>query len=536
MEAVRVENDTISVSFNRWTLDEYHLFLKTKKLPEFHLTYNWKNDAYMLSTSARFAHILGIGGVTQDHGWLPLSDFLLDYQRFIVSQALRIKRYAIWSYTGSGKTPMYLEWARQVSHRTGGKVLLIVPLNIIRQTIDMARMFYGDGMTIEQIDTRDNLKVWCVDGKPTTGIVNPDKFIPHKDEPEVISEIRHCAGVVLDEASLLKTGGGKIKWALIKSCRGIEYKLACTATPAPNDTMEYASQGSFLEKLRDEGEILWTFFKRDKDGNWKVKQHAEAAFYRFMAGWSIYLNDPKNYGFQNHLKDLPEPMITEYPIDTTPEQQAYLLRADENGKQSRLFVDRKRLTMPKRIELSEVAKGFVYSKDGTTRIPSLKPSFVADLVKKDVVHHELQVLVWTIFDEESTIIAEELKDAPFTIEMLTGKMKEKDRVEIIERFRSGETDVLVSKASLLGFGLNFQNCGSMVYSGFNDSFEEHYQSIRRAVRYGQTKQVRIHIPYIPELEGVIWDNVKAKQERFLQGIAMQEAAYIEAMKGELNVL
>lgn len=536
MQAFQIQNDTISMNFNRWTLEEYHLFLKTKQLPEFQLAYDWQSDTYRISCSARFAHILGFQATTEDHGWLPLSEYLLDYQRFIVAQALRIKRYAIWSYTGSGKTAMYLEWARQVSHRTGGKVLLVVPLNIIRQTVDMAQKFYGDGMVIEQIETRDNLKAWCTDGKPTMGVVNPDKFIPRKEQPEVISEIRHCAGVVLDEASLLKAGGGKIKWALIKSCRGIEYKLACTATPAPNDTMEYASQGSFLEKLRDEGEILWTFFKRDKDGNWKVKQHAEAAFYRFMAGWSIYLNDPKNYGFQDHLKDLPDPLIEEYRIEMTPEQRSFALTDNDRSRRAQLFVDRAKLTMPKRIELSEVAKGFVYSKEGTARIPSLKPAFVADLVRRDVVHHELQVLVWTIFDEESTIIAEQLQSETFTVEILTGKTKEVDRLEIIERFRTGETDVLISKASLLGFGLNFQNCGSMVYSGFNDSFEEHYQSIRRAVRYGQTKQVKIHIPYVPELEGVIWDNVKAKQERFLEGIAMQEAAYIEAMKGVLNDL
>src|SRR3990167_11402603 len=120
-------------------------------------------------------------------------------------------------------------------------------------------------------------------------------------------EMRRLSGVAFDESSRLKGGGGVIKWHLIRSCRGIEYKLSATATPAPNDTMEYASQASFLEKLRNEGEILWTYFSRDKYGTWSVKPHAREAFYRFMASWSIYLRDPKDYGFNDILATLPPP-------------------------------------------------------------------------------------------------------------------------------------------------------------------------------------------------------------------------------------
>jgi len=197
-----------------------------------------------------------------------------------------------------------LEWCRQVAHLTGARVLILEPLAVIPQLIEEARRFYGDGLQIERLDSRERLIGWLKDPGAAIGIVNPEKFIAGQ-----VPELRYLGGLAFDESSLLKTGGGVIKWNLIKSARGIEYKLSCTATPAPNDTMEYASQASFLEKLRTEGEILWTFFTRNKRGEWTVKPHARTAFYQFMSSWSIYLRNPAHFGWGDILATLPEPEI-----------------------------------------------------------------------------------------------------------------------------------------------------------------------------------------------------------------------------------
>lgn len=530
---IKVDGNTISASFDKFNIEEYKVFLQSKHLPEFQIDYDYESDSYKLTTPARFAHIFNIPDVTIDHGFLPLSDCLFDYQKFITKIALETKRYAIWADTGLGKTVMFLEFARQVKHKTGGKILLIVPLNIMQQTIDESTKFFGDTLPLHTIKTRADLKSWCKDGVSDIGLVNPEKFIPRNQEDEVISEIRYCAGVVLDEASILKAGGGKIKWSLIKSCRGVEYKLACTATPAPNEIMEYASQGSWLEKLRNEGEILWTYFCRDKNNDWKVKDHAENAFYKFMSGWSVYLRSPKAYGFEDNLKDLPPPIIKEYKIKVTQEQRKMIQSVPDATGQLLIFGTLKeKLEMIQRSKYSQLAKGFIYEGKNrrVRRVESLKPAFVVDLIKKEVAAGR-QVLVWTVFDEESKIISELLTDIKY--ETITGKIPKEKRPPIIEKFRKGETDVLISKASLLGFGLNFQNCGAMIFSGFNDSFEQFYQAIRRAYRYGQTKSVRVHIPYIPELEGIVWKNILRKQEQFESDTARQERNYIEAMKGLL---
>jgi hypothetical protein len=433
---------------------------------------------------------------------------------------------------------MMLELARQVSHKTNGRVLLIVPLNLIQQTLDEALKFYGDSYpTIDRLESRGQLIKWCTGSGSGLAIINPEKFIPRKGEPETISECQWLAGALLDEASLLKSGGGTIKWALIKSCRGIEYKYTFTATPAPNETMEYASQGSFLEKLRNEGEIIWTFFCRTKDGEWKVKDNARAAFYRFLSGWSIYMRDPARYGFQDHLKDLPPPIIKEYLIEVTPEQLRYVQQLPDTTGQVALFGNWAKLEMVQRIKYSEMAKGFLYQGEGPGRqtipVASHKPRVCVDLALADLAEG-LKVLIWTVFDAESRILYDLLKGSGYRVEVLIGSIPKKDRLPIIERFRKGESDCLITKATLLGYGLNFQVCGSNIISGFTDSEEQRYQLERRSYRYGQIQAVKMHYPFIPELEGVVYDNINRKRERTATEVRIMEDNYIQTMKEQLH--
>ena len=533
---IEIRGDIIHAEFKApFSIDEYNQFLQSKKLPEYNLDYDWGTDSYHVQAPARFAYIFGLDIPVIDRGWLPISEHLKDFQVFTARAALDLKRYAVWFLTGMGKTHLQWELARQITHKTGGKVLLVVPLNIIAQTLGIGKDWFGISDCI-QIKSREHLKSWCIDKQQGIAIVNPDKFIPHKDEPEIISECHHLNGVLLDEASLLASGGGKIKWALIKSCKGIEYKYTFTATPARNSIMDYASQGSFLEKLRNENEILWTYFQRNKAGEWDIRPHAEKAFYRFMSGWSVYLINPIHYGFNDYLKGLPEPEFIEHYIPLTNEQRRMVaLQPDKSGQLNLFGLNREKLTLQERSKYSQLAKGFSYS--GTTvadRINSNKPAYISALAIEEM-KAGLQPIIWTIFDEESKILEALLKDSGFKIGVLHGKLAKEKRPPIIEKFRGGELDCLISKASLLGFGLNFQNCASMIFSGFDDSFEKQFQAVRRSYRYGQTRSVRIHIPYIPELEGVVWKNVCQKQARYDMETRIMEDHYRDAMKHLLKI-
>ncbi len=537
---IKIVNETVEVNFQApFTMEAYQIFIQSKKLPECNLSYEWETDSYMLRTPSRFAHIFGLEDQSLNRDWLPFNHNLFDYQNWIIKElALPAKRFAVWCDTGLGKAFMMLELARQVMHKTGGRVLLIVPLNLIQQTLDEAAKFYGDDFPeVIRLNSREALKQWCPQSGPGLAIINPDKFIPRKGDAETISECQYLAGCLLDEASILKSGGGTIKWALIKSCRGIEYKYTFTATPAPNETMEYASQGSFLEKLRNEGEIIWTFFQRNKEGEWKVKEHAREAFYRFLSGWSIYMRNPAHYGFHDHLADLPDPEIREYKLQPTKEQLDYVFSIPQSTGQYQLFGDGGKLEMLHRIKYSELAKGFIYQGEGTDRqtirVPSRKPEFCADLAITDMAEG-LKVLIWTVFDAESEILYDLLKPSGYKIEMLIGKIAKKDRLPIIERFSTGQTDCLITKASLLGYGLNFQVCGSNIISGFNDSEEQRYQLERRSYRYGQTKAVKMHYPYISDLEEVVYENINRKRERIAEEVRIMERNYIQVLKEKLS--
>lgn len=522
---ITIDGDLATVTFDRYGLDLYPLYLKAKQLPESQITYAWQTDSYQLTTPARFAARLGVDVVPASHDRVPVSEHLFDYQAWGLQLALDAKRFALWLDTGLGKSIVFLEWARQVKAITGGRVLIIAPPQVIPQIVDMAAEFYGPSFAMQPLRTRDDLDVWCRGaGTVDIGLVNYEKFIPG-----TLSSLRNLTGLVCDESSILRTGGGKIKWNLIKSARGIEYKLSCTATPAPNEAMEYASQAAFLEKLRSEGDILWTYFVRDKHGEWSVKPHARSAFYRFMSSWSLYLRDPSRFGFHDILKDLPEPEIIEERIPITDEQRVHLDATLTHNNLGLWADDRVGITI--RQKLLQVARGFRYvgtGKDRTVeRIASDKPAWVAQ-VASDEAFDGRRVLIWTTFDEEGEILAELLAPKARAA-ILHGKQSIDERVRILNAFRSGEIEVLISKPQLIGYGLNLQFVTSMIFSGFDDSFERMYQAVRRAVRYGQTERVRVFVPYVPELEGLVFENVRAKEARFLEDVASQESAYRVAL-------
>lgn len=371
---ITTAGESLKIQFDRFGPEQYDLFLRCKRLPESSLAYDYATDTYLVETSSRYASLLGVAETRAANVSLPFPEFLFEHQVEIVKLALAAKTYAVWSDCGSGKTLIELEFARQVCHLTGGRFLIFTLNEIVNQTIDECERFYnGDGidvrvpMEILRLQTRQQMRDWCKngDGVHQIAITNYEKMNPD-EHGQVVSEMKYLAGVALDESSRLKAGGGKQKWALIKSCRGIPYKLSCTATPAPNDVIEFASQASFLERMRSENEIIWTFFQRDKETQeWTVKKHAQAAFFEWMCAWSIYLRDPRRFGWKSAYKPAPDPIVIKHKIDITEEQlaAARIYNTSNDGQMS-LFATQSQGIVG-RSKLSQIAKGFVYRKEVT---------------------------------------------------------------------------------------------------------------------------------------------------------------------------
>jgi superfamily II DNA or RNA helicase len=540
-DMIEIKDDQLRVHFNRFDLASYRTFLQVKRLPEYRLEFHEADDTYTVTAPARFAPLLGVEIPESLRAGPVVSEFLFDDQQEIARMALAAKRFACWSDCGLGKTLLGLEFARHVQHLRGGRVLFVTLNEIVPQWIEEAAKWYGSAMSLLRIQNRQHLKSWCAGHAEDApfAVCNYEKF-NHKTEAEqIINEIRHLSGIVIDESSRLKTGGGKQKWSLIKSARGIEYKLSLTATPAPNEIMEFASQASFLEKMRSDNEIIWTYFRRDeKTHRWTVKQHARKAFYEFMAGWSIYVRDPRKYGWRMNVKQPPPPVYFRHEIPITPEQRQLVMEFNNSPKytstanEGMMFAGE--LNAIAANKLSQAAKGFIYQggRKSVRSIASNKPRFVADLIAGEAADgpgRGLNTLVWTVYDEEARILSKLLAGSPFNVEVLTGATPKQSRIDILERFRRGDTRVLIGRANMLGYGMNFQHCGSMVFSGFSFSYESFYQAVRRAFRHGQTKKLRVHVPVVQELEGQMWDAIGRKQKLHEESIAEMEQNYVKVL-------
>jgi DNA modification methylase/superfamily II DNA or RNA helicase len=498
------------ITLEDFSIQEYKNFLKIKSLP----VYSFIKES-QISVPNEFINLIDGNFKDQDIVFdkIDFNSALFDYEKFIVELAVKKKKFAIFADCGLGKTFIFLEWTRHVLPMVPGKVLIISPLNVCEQTIQEDIKFYGKSeiVNIYNID----LDKWLL-SESRIGIINYDKFrIPIDLQGKV-------SAVICDESSIFKTENGIIKKNVIDAVRGIPYKLCCTATPAPNDREEYANHAHILDKVRSPKEFFTKYFI-NKDGNWVLKPHATEAFYRYLASFSIFMRDPKTYGFKDNLKDLKPLKIIIEKIPLTEEQRQYSRsRQDTQGLGLVLNIG----GIVKRGKFNQVSKGFVYSEDRKPiAISSNKPKIICDFINKTVG----QILIWCCYDEETEILLREIKEKTSkSATAISGKTKEKDRLSIINDFKMGNIDIMISKAKLLGFGLNFQNCSTIIFSGMLDSYEQYHQELKRVYRYGNKNAVVAYIP-LTQYEEIIYANVLSKKNRFEQDAILQEKLYQESI-------
>lgn len=384
---------------------------------------------------------------------------LFDFQKDIVHWALRRGRAAIFAGTGLGKTRMQIEWAMHIHQRTGGDVLILAPLAVASQTIrEGAELGYEITMCRSQDDVR-----------PGLNITNYEML--HHFEPVLFE------GVVLDESSILKSFTGKIRTELIESFAFTPFRLACTATPAPNDYMELGNHCEFLGVM-SRAEMLSTFFVHDggRTSQWRLKGHAEEEFWRWVASWGVVLEKPSDLGYEDGKYILP-PLNIEDIVIKVDGEPAKTLRERQKARKE---------TVEQR-----VAK-------------------CAEIVNAT----DEPFLVWCDLNIESEMLAAAIPDA---VEV-KGSDKPAHKEQAMLDFASGKIRVLVTKPSIAGFGMNWQHCANMAFVGLSDSFEQIFQAIRRCYRFGQTKPVNVYM-ITTSREGAVAENIKRKEADFKKMVA-----------------
>lgn len=384
---------------------------------------------------------------------------LFPFERDITLWAIRKGRAALFESCGLGKTPQQLEWARLVSHEEKAPVLIVAPLAVSRQTVQEGKKF----------DVPVTLCHDKNDVQQGVNITNYEKL--HKFDSSVF------CGVVLDESSILKSFSGSTRNEIIEMFGRTPYRLACTATPSPNDYMELGNHSEFLGVMTYT-EMLSMFFINDTSdvGQWRLKKHAhEQEFWRWMCSWAVMISHPKDIGYVQDGFDLPPLEYVEHIIPAP------------NNCNSGFFVQ-EASTMDERREIRK-----------QTIEPRCKKA--AEIVNNS----KDQWVIWCGLNDESRLLTKLINNA---VE-ITGSQDPDVREKAIIGFSNGNVQRLVTKSTITGLGMNWQHCNKTIFVGLNDSWEQLYQSTRRLWRFGQNKPVEAHI-VIEEREGKVLKNIKRK--------------------------
>lgn len=412
-------------------MDNYIEFLKTKE-------YQYQNTGFDIDVS-------------------EINNSLFDFQKQIVKWALKKGKCALFADTGLGKTAMQLEFANQVCKHEKGKALILAPLAVSKQTKKEGEKF---GIEVNICRNQEDVK----DGVNITNY----EMLQHFNHNEF------CC-VILDESSILKASLGKMSNKIIDIFRFTKYKLACTATPSPNDYTEFGNHCAFLNVM-SRAEMLATFFINDaKESQWRMKRHAESKFWEWLATWAMVVKNPSDIGYPDERYNLPKLNI-----------QHIIVKSDV--KPGHLFAG--------------------VAKDLADRREARKES-IQDRVNvvKDLITDMDSCIVWVDYNYESELVRKTCN-----IMEVKGSDTDKHKEDSMLGFANGDIKFLVSKPSICGFGMNFQKCHNMIFCGISDSYEKFYQAVRRCYRFGQKDTVNVYV-VLSQREMSVLNNIKKKQEQ-----------------------
>lgn len=403
----------------------------------------------------------------QQYGFNPtvMNPMLKDWQARIVDWAVRRGRAAIFADTGLGKTLMQLCWAENIVANYG-PVLLLCPLGVRHQTVAESIKF-GISSKCEVVES-------ACEVHRGINVTNYDKL--HLFDPSKF------AGIVLDESSILKSMTGKIRGKLMEMFGGTRFKLACTATPSPNDNMELGNHSEFLGSMAS-SDMLNRFFYHDsgETSKWVIRPHGIDAFWDWVASWAVCIGMPSDIQGADTGYILPSMRVHRHIVEVDNSDAPSGMLFNTLGVSATTIHEEKRMTCHARVKrAAELANDLDES-----------------------------VIIWCDTNQESTMLAECVDGAM----ELTGSDSTAHKEKMLDDFASGRLKKLITKPKICGMGLNWQHCSKMIFAGLTYSFEQYYQAVRRIYRFGQSSEVDIHI-VLAETDSAINATIARKESDF----------------------
>lgn len=384
---------------------------------------------------------------------------LFPFQQDLVRWACRRGRAALFAGTGLGKTIMELEWGWQVAEHEAAPVLVLAPLAVAQQTVREADKFGYSAHLVES----------DADIRPGINVTNYHKL--HRFERT------DFAAVVCDESSILKDHEAHYRNYLIERFASTPYRLSATATPSPNDYMELGSQAEFIGAM-SRAEMLAMFFVHDggQTNFWRLKGHAESAFWDWLCSWAALVRSPADLGYDASAFTLPALSVEQVTVPGA--------------------------AIPGMLFPVE-AQTMIERRESRNASIEARVSAAAEIVAREP---EQPWILWCDLNAESEALAAAI---PGAVEVRGSQTHEEKERHLID-FAEGRIRVLVSKPVLCGFGLNWQHCARIVFTGLSDSWEQYYQAVRRCWRFGQTRPVHVYI-VTAETEGAVVANIQRKE-------------------------
>lgn len=477
-------------------IEDYRLFLKLKTIPRSKIT------GHMATFPDEYASLIGTEPVIETAtDYRPIKG-LFDYQEAVSKLAIWKKKFAVFMKCGRGKTLVLLEYARHVARvlPRWKRILIIAPLMVVKQTIREAMKWYGKALPLWKLAAKD-LPEWIA-GKGTTHRIGITNYEAITDDL-----VQGCIGcLILDESAMLKSHYGKWGTTCIRLGRGLEFKLALTGMPAPNDRIEYANHAVFLDAFPTVNSFLARYFvnKGQTQDRWILRPHALQAFYRDLSHWSIFLENPATYGWKDNCDTIPPIIVHIHDVALTQAQSDAVYKL--TGK---LFMDEPG-GITKRAALSRIGKG----DHNGQKIETLKFDFIKGLVDS---WPDESTIIWCKFNSEQEMVAKMFPNGA----NISGDTPVEERETLIDDFTEGRRTQLISKGRIIGFGMNLQRATRHIFSGLQDSLEEFHQCVHRSNRIGSTLPLNVHIP-VSEIERPMVENVLRKAARVQADVEEQE--------------
>jgi hypothetical protein len=385
-----------------------------------------------------------------DYGIEPnfIPDAMFDFQKHITQYAIKKGRCAVFLDTGLGKTIIQLTIAKNYIQHTNKSVLIITPLAVAFQFIKEAEKFGIDDISYSK------------DGKYKSKIV----VCNYERLEHFNSNDFDC--ILLDESSILKNFEGAIKNHITSFLKKVKYRFLFTATPAPNDYIEFGTSSEALGYL-PYMDMLQRFFRNNENNirpqdigsKWYLKPHAKDNFFSWLSLWSIHMKKPSNLGFSDELHNLPE--LTE-TVHKVYNKSNWVI----NG-QCMLFNSIAKTMSEVRVEQQQTVK---------------------ERCEKAIELSSDVCVYWCNFNDEGDLLDELDKDAV----QIKGSMQLEKKEDILLNFANGNIKRLITKPKITSFGLNWQHCNQTVYFP-TWSYEQYYQAIRRFWRFGQKNPVNVDL-------------------------------------------